>query len=318
MIHVRAVSPSQTTPRLLEELDGCTGVVNLIVLPGAARSPDGDFLQFDVITADANRVLSRLRALELDRHGMIVIEPVETAISDLAARVEAREPRLQGFSPVWDQVDARIQAMGAYPPSWFVLLAIAGLIANVGILTNSQILVVGAMIVGPEYGAIASVALGITKREWRPVKDGLRALCLGFLVAVVASFSFGLVVRGFHLEPRAFMLGIRPVSDLINNPNFFSVAVAVLAGIVGVVSLSESRASTLIGVFVSVTTIPAAADLGLSAAFQSWREARGSFFQLLLNVVLLIIVGAAVLVVQRRVWRRIAERGVSAHGQPAR
>src|SRR5438045_4616201 len=43
------------------------------------------------------------------------------------------------------------------------------------------------------------------------------------------------------------------------------VVVAILAGIVGVVFLTQARAGALIGVFISVTTIPAAADIGLSA-----------------------------------------------------
>jgi hypothetical protein len=57
-------------------------------------------------------------------------------------------------------------------------------------------------------------------------------------------------------------------------------------------------------VFISVTTIPAAADMGLSAAYGSWSEARGSTFQLLLNVVLLIAVGAGGLRLQRSIWHR--------------
>jgi uncharacterized membrane protein len=79
--------------------------------------------------------------------------------------------------------------------------------------------------------------------------------------------------------------------------------VAVLAGIVGVVSLTEARANALIGVFISVTTIPAAADIAVSLAFQSWSEAEGSAVQLLLNVFLLIVVGAAALSLQRWFWR---------------
>jgi uncharacterized membrane protein len=101
----------------------------------------------------------------------------------------------------------------------------------------------------------------------------------------------------------AFSLGLRPVSSLINKPNLFSLVVAVLAGIVGVVSLTESRASTLIGVFISVTTIPAAADVALSIAYASWTEAWGSALQLLLNVVVLITVGALALRLQRIIWR---------------
>ena len=79
---------------------------------------------------------------------------------------------------------------------------------------------------------------------------------------------------------------------------------AVVAGLVGVVSLTLSRAGALIGVFISVTTIPAAADIAVSVAFGRWREASGSAVQLLLNVGLLIIVGAAALRGQRLIWRR--------------
>jgi uncharacterized hydrophobic protein (TIGR00271 family) len=308
VIHIRAVSPTDVTPQLLGLLGANDGVVNLVVVQGVARNPDGDSLQFDVITAEANRVIDELRRHELDRRGSIVIENVDTSISELAAQAERHEPTKANFSPIWEEAEARIRERGTYRPSWFVLLAIAGIIGAVGILTNSQILIVGAMVVGPEYGAMIGVALGIDKRDRDPIRRGLSALFFGFLLAIVVTLLFSLVIRAFDLQPRAFELGIRPVSDLIDSPNAFSVIVAVLAGIVGVVSLTEARASTLIGVFVSVTTIPAAADVGLAMAFGDWSEARGAFVQLLVNVVILIVVGAIGLSIQRRIWGRSSWR----------
>lgn len=283
-------------------------MLNVIVLQGVVRSPDGDAVQFDVINAQANEVVRELRTLGVDRHGSIVIEDVGTELSDRAARAEARAPRALSFSPVWEEAEARIRAGGRYPPSWFVLLAIAGLIAAVGIFTNSQILIVGAMVVGPEYAAIISVALGIDTNDLGRVRSGSGALFFGFLVAIAVTLVFSLVVRAFGWQPEAFSLGVRPVSDLIDSPNVFSVVVATLAGIVGVVSLVEARTGALIGVFISVTTIPAAADIGVSCAFQNWSEARGSLTQLLLNVAILIAVGAVGLVVQQRLWRRVGGR----------
>ena len=209
---------------------------------------------------------------------------------------------------MWEMVEATIGAGAVYSPSFFVLLAIAGLIGAVGILTNSQILIVGAMVVGPEYNAIIAVALGISQRDRSAVRDGLLALVFGFFVAIVLTFVFGVAIRAAGRAPELFLKGLRPVSDLINSPNLFSVVVAVLAGLVGVVSLTELRANALIGVFISVTTIPAAADIGVSLAFGSWSEARGSAVQLVLNVVLLIAVGAVGLIVQRATWRRIGAR----------
>jgi hypothetical protein len=73
----------------------------------------------------------------------------------------AGRPRFADVPPVWDIVEAKIRADGQYPLSFFALLVIAGLIGAVGILTNSQILIVAAMVVGPEYGAIMATALGI-------------------------------------------------------------------------------------------------------------------------------------------------------------
>jgi hypothetical protein len=60
-------------------------------------------------------------------------------------------------------------------------------------------------------------------------------------------------------------------------------------------------------VFISVTTIPAAADIGVSSAFELWSEAWGSLVQLLLNLLILIAVGAVGLLVQRRLWRRVGQ-----------
>jgi len=160
------------------------------------------------------------------------------------------------------------------------------------------------MVVGPEYSAIIAVALGISRRDRGPVRAGLLALLWGFLAAIVITLLFGLAVRGAGKAPAPFLDGTRPVSDLINTPNVYSVIVAILAGLVGVISLTESRANALIGVFISVTTIPAAADVGVSLAFSSWHEAWGSTLQLLLNIALLIVVGAAGLATQRLIWRR--------------
>jgi uncharacterized hydrophobic protein (TIGR00271 family) len=300
--HVRVVSPPDLTEQLVDVLAADSGVANLVVLAGSAR-PDGDAVQFDVLARSANSVLGQLRAIRDDRSGTIAIASVDAVIGEEPERAAKFGIVQRDTSPAWDVVEAGIRANAVYAPSFYALLAIAGLIGAVGILTNSQILIVGAMVVGPEYNAIIGVALGIDKRDKRPVVRGISALVAGFLAAIIITLVFSLAIRWSGHTPEPFSLGVRPVSDLINNPNLFSLVVAVLAGIVGVVSLTESRANALIGVFISVTTIPAAADIGLSIAYASWAEARGSAFQLLLNVTVLIAMGALVLRLQRIIWR---------------
>ncbi len=311
MIHLRVASPPDATGVLIPMLRSEPAVMNLTVLPGAVAGPDGDAVYFDVLHGAANEVIGRLRDLGLDQRGSIVLENVDTSISAHADRATAHRGRFEQFTPVWAEVESRIALEGTFPPSWFALLVIAGLIGAVGILTNSQILIVGAMVVGPEYGAILSLAFGVTRGDLCRIRRSAAALAAGFGFAVAAALLLALIVRVAGLEPRAYALGIRPVSNLIDTPNWFSFIVALLAGVVGVVSLTEARSSTLIGVFISVTTIPAAADIGVSLAFGSDSEARGSVYQLLLNVTVLMAVAIAGLPAQRAIWRRAARRAMA-------
>ena len=260
-------------------------------------------MQFDVLARSADSVLRQLETFADDRRGSITVDSVDAAIGGPATPPPRHRLVQRDLAPVWDVVEAKIRTDAVYAPSFYILLAIAGLIGAVGILTNSQILIVGAMVVGPEYNAIMGIALGIDKRTRPPVVRGALALLAGFMAAIILTLIFGLVIRWSGQTPQAYSLGVRPVSSLIDNPNLFSLIVAVLAGIVGVVSLTEARAAALIGVFISVTTIPAAADIGLSIAYTNWAEARGSVFQLLLNVAVLIAIGAAGLRLQRVIWR---------------
>jgi uncharacterized hydrophobic protein (TIGR00271 family) len=302
MLRVSVVSPPETTEQLADYLVADPGVINLVVRSGARR-PQGDSVQFDLMNAYANPVLSRLRDLGLEDYGSVILEEVDAALVDRPERSRWRPTRHGDMAPVWALTEERIRADAAYSPSFFALLAFAGLIGACGILTNSQILIVGAMVIGPEYSAIVAVALGLETRDWRAVARGLQALLAGFVFAIVVTLIFAACIRGAGQAPQLFLAGIRPVSDLINAPNIYSVVVAVVAGMVGIVSLTLAKVGALVGVFISITTIPAAADAAVSAAFGSWSECVGSIEQLILNVGLLIIVGALAIRAQRALWR---------------
>ncbi|MEV0460216.1 DUF389 domain-containing protein [Catellatospora methionotrophica] len=310
MIHLRVASPPERTDQVLALLAGDANVVDLVVHRGALH-PAGDAIECDVLAGAANELLARLRELRVHRHGSLMVDPVDLALSD---RADAAAAALHGplaRAPIWAEVEARIARDATYSPSFYLYLVIAGVIGAVGLLTNSQILIVAAMILGPEYGAITGVALGVDRRDWRPIRQGLAALTAGFALAIAAAYAFTMLVRALGMVPQAFSLGVRPVSHLIDTPNFYSVVVAVLAGIAGVVALTHTRTSTLLGVFVSVTTIPAAADVGVGLAAASPVQARGSLLQLLLNIALLIIVGFATLRTLRAIWGRISRRAAA-------
>ena len=309
MIHLRLTCPAVLSDEVLGLIEGDPAITHVVAARGAAIDPPGDAIEFDVGRRAADRVIEALQSTGVAEQGSLVAETIDTVVDRGAGPTGRLRTRFREFPPVWSMVEARVAEGGAYPPSWFLLMMIAGVIGAVGILTNSQILIVGAMVVGPEYGAIVAFAWGVTRRDLLRVRDSSVALVVGFSLAILSAFILGISIRYLADTPRAFTAGVRPVSSFINTPNVFSFIVATVAGVVGVVSLTTARASTMIGVFISVTTIPAAADMGLSAAYGSGSEVGGSLVQLLMNVVVLTIVGMAVLVVQRRVWSRIRDDG---------
>ena len=185
--HVRLVSRPDRTDGLLEALDSDPGVSSLVVLPGAARRPGGDAVQFDVGSGSANSVFRQLKTFTGGHSHAVAVEYVDATFGEQPTPASKHFVVQRDVAPVWELVEARIHSDAVYAPSFYVLLATAGLIGAVGILTNSQILVVGAMVVGPEYNAIMGVALGLDKRTRRPVLRGLLALLVGFTAAMAVT-----------------------------------------------------------------------------------------------------------------------------------
>lgn len=304
MLHVRVISPDDHRAGIDELLDRHSGVCNIVVQRGAARRPAGDLTTFDVAREAANGVIDGLRLLGLHNDGSITVERIDASLSVAAARAEAASPGDPSEAVVWEEVEARVRNESSLSPSLLVYMAIASLIAAIGILTDAPILIVGAMVVGPEYGPISGIMLGILKRRRRRIVDSVVALVAGFGVALAAAFVYGLILRWDDRIPQSYDLGERPLTTFISRPDAFAVVVAICAAIAGAMSLTQARSGTLVGVFISVTTIPAVADCGVSLATSHWSEAGGAALQLLVNVVALIAVGALVLRLQFRLWPR--------------
>ena len=181
-------------------------------------------------------------------------------------------------------------------------MALACLIASVGILLDSPILIIGAMIVGPEFGPIAGLCVASVQRRRDVARRSFIALAVGFPVGITAAFLFTLIVRAVDLIPAGFTVVDHPLTDFISDPDEFSFIVAVFAGIVGMLSLTAAKSGALVGVLISVTTIPAAANIGVAAAYSEWSEWRGAMLQLTLNLTAILLAGVATLYVQRLVY----------------
>jgi uncharacterized hydrophobic protein (TIGR00271 family) len=304
MVHLRIVVPSYQADHALDLLQHTPSVVNLIYLERAAKRPEGDVILCDVAREEASVIISDLRELDIDREGSIAMESIDSQISDAALAAEKASAGLPSDAVVWEEVEARTSENVELSASFLAFMALAMLIAMVGILTDQLILIIGAMIVGPEFGPIAGLCVAAVERRRDLLMRSFTALAVGFSLGITASFAATLLLDATGLLPNNFSQTGHPFTAFISSPDRWSFIVAYLAGIAGMLSLTSSKSGALIGVLISVTTIPAAANIGVAAALGDWDEWVGALEQLSLNLGAILLAGVGTLFLQRRLYMR--------------
>jgi uncharacterized hydrophobic protein (TIGR00271 family) len=279
-------------------------VSSLAVVPGAGIRPAGDLLMADIPREAANEVIDALRAIGLQEEGAIQMAPVPTWISRNALRAEKDAPGAAADSVVWAEVTQKAYEDSEITWAFMTFMLFATLIASIGIVLDSQILIIGAMVLGPEFGAIAALGLALVRRRPRLLRRAIGTLLVGFVGAILATSVLVQFARTLGWITIGQVIGPRPLTQFIYSPDKWSLIVAVIAGSAGVLALTSARAGGLAGVFISVTTIPAAGNVALGLAFGAIDEVVGSSLQLLVNITGMALAGWATLALQGFVWRR--------------
>jgi uncharacterized hydrophobic protein (TIGR00271 family) len=282
------------------------GAVHVSVVPGAAREPSGTLIEADVVRASLGPLLSRLEDLNVPEHGSISFVELGDVRSRAADTAVALEARFGEELISWDEVAARTRDDTTFTWAYGVLMVLAGVIAAGGILTNNELLIIGAMIVSPDYGPVAGFCVAVIGGLFGRARSSATALLAGFGIAVLAAATIGVVARSAGQVPEAYLIGDRPVAELISEPNAASFVIALAAGVAGIVALGQAKSGAIVGVLVSVTTIPAVANIGVALAFANPDEAVGAAGQLAINVAGLVSAGLASLWIGQRMSRRRA------------
>ncbi len=284
--------------------------------------PQGDVIHADVAREGANAVVSALREIGVHEEGTLQIEPVTTWVSRAGFEADELTPGSGADAVVHAEVAQRSYEDSELNWTYLSFMTLAMLIAAIAIVLDSQILVIGAMVLGPEFGAIAALGVALVQRRRILLAAAARALLVGFVVGIAVTAVAGLAGRGVGWITLEDITGPRPATEFIYTPDRWSFIVAVLAAAAGVLSITSARVGGLSGVFISVTTIPAAANVALGLAFGAWEEVWGSSLQLVVNISGMAAAGWLTLALQRTVWSRVpaprshSELGRRIHAEP--
>ncbi|KRC48956.1 MULTISPECIES: DUF389 domain-containing protein [unclassified Nocardioides] len=308
MQHLRITSPRDLTPAVVDLLRQDPAVTALTCVPGAALVPEGDLVEADLPREAVNEVVDALRAIGVQHEGALHVVPVATWVSRPAHEAEKQTPGSSTDAVVWAEVTQRAFDESELNWTYLTFMTLATLIASIAIVLDSQVLVIGAMVLGPEFVPVAALGLALVRRRPALLRHAGRALVVGFAVAIATATLAALAARGLGWVTVDQVTAPRPATAFIYSPDKWSFIVAVIAAAAGALSLTSGKVGGLSGVFISVTTIPAAGNVALGLAFGVPDEVRGSALQLLLNVAGMAAAGWLTLAFQQAVWSRASAR----------
>jgi uncharacterized hydrophobic protein (TIGR00271 family) len=308
MLHLRLITPSGTTDDVVRLIEKTVGATHLVVMPGAARNPAGDVVMCDVAREAGDELLTGLQELGLDRTGSIAVENIDLSLSRRADKAEAEAPGEGADAVLWEHLTDATHEESTLSITYVAFLTLATMIAACGVVLDNAILIVGAMAVGPEFGPLAGLSTAMVQRAPRLALRSLIALIVGFTVAMAVTVGFSLFMDVIGLFHQSDLEGERPNTGFVYAPDAFSFVVAVLAGIAGTLSLTSAKSGALVGVAISVTTVPAASNAAVALAYGDTGQTVGSTNQLLLNLLGIVVAGTLTLLTQKWLWAKQRER----------
>jgi uncharacterized hydrophobic protein (TIGR00271 family) len=279
---------------LLRELEG---VRRIVQQAEQGSSSEADVFVADVEPAAADQLVERIGQL-----GLGVDDYVLTKIDVVAPqhRHHFGEGGVDGFS--WVEVLGQARANSRPLARYLALINVAAVIAALGVITSSSILVVGAMAVSPDLLPICATSVGIVGGNYVLARRSLATLILGLALVVLTAAALGALLKATGFLPDGFEVEQSSLSTLAKT-DYSTVLVATAAGVAAMLSF-ETRASAAVGVAISVTTIPASAYLGVAIGAGGIDHALGAALVLAINVSLLITFGTLTLLAQRWIPNR--------------
>ena len=311
MLHLRVFVPPERADAAIATLRAVDGLHDLVHLPQAEVAHGDDLLTAAVEPIVANEVVERLRGLRIERPGAVAL-----VREDRTEVMPVEDDRIGYWDAsadaiVVEEVVDEARENARLSSTYLAYMAAAGAVAGIGVGEDSSVLIVGAMAISPDLLPLSAICVGLVAHERRTVLVGVSTLLAGLATAALVA---GLLVRLADLADIIQAdLGDNVLTTFVTEPSLATVIVALAAGVAAMLSI-ERQAASAVGVAISVTTIPAAAAIGVTLGLGDWDRMVGAAVVLGVNLVSLAVAGSLTLWVQLRRGHSIAGtsvRGVS-------
>ena len=186
------------------------------------------------------------------------------------------------------------------PNAW--ILAVAVIIASVGLNVNSIPVVIGAMLISPLMGPIFGMGLGLGVNDIELMKSSGKNLLVMVSISLVVSFLY------FLITP----LSLSNPTELLarTSPTFYDVLIASFGGFAGILELCRKEKGTVIsGVAIATALMPPLCTAGYGLASGNITHFIGALYLFVINstfIMLATYVGVKYLRFQQTEFKDVA------------
>ncbi len=204
--------------------------------------------------------------------GVMALQPPPEDAARQVTNVELRSP-IEIFL-------AGLQSVGSWK-GFLGYAAAAGVVVWIGLYTNTNYLLVAAMLIAPFAGPAMNLAIATARGDVTLLKRSLLRYFSALAVTILVALALSLILRQEI-----------PTSQMVQTSELSSVAVLLplAAGAAGALNLVQSERSSLVsgasvGMLVAASLAPPAGLIGMAIAISRWDMAISGLFVLLLQLV---------------------------------
>ena len=201
-------------------------------------------------------------AKEDDRITLVEVSTPDFVISPFVEKLKEQfgyTDKKEHKTPI-EKIIASTESYTEFDQKKFILAAIAGLVAMVGLFVNNIGIIIGAMLIspllGPIYALAVYVAIGDIKTTLRCIE--ILGLMVFMLVAIAAISSFAL----------SFIIALPLTPEILSrtDPNAVFILMAVLLGLATMIALEKGIPEGIAGVAIAAALLPPAVVTGITVA----------------------------------------------------
>jgi hypothetical protein len=297
---VQIVVPTSISDEIAGQLRQVDGLVGLRLQRQVSLQPPGDLISLELTTAGLPGLMRQLDQLGIGRTpgtSITTSRPAAIISSGFADQL-ANDPS----ELTWEEMEREIGRESNMNASGLLVMAIAGIIAVLGITTGAIHLVVGAMLIAPGFEPLTRIALGLVAGSpaWR---RGLRHSATGYLALLAGAAAMTLLLRAMGFYPLHGQSTLMPSATLVSywtSITLPSVLASVAAAAGGALLIAGGRAILTGGVMIALALIPTAAIVAMAMFSGDWALSGKAAMRWLIDAGLVIILSGAVLG-----WHRI-------------